>query len=92
MKPKKAQNFNTMKKYILPVLYMAIVTSCSNRSESGDTENKDKPAKKVETIMVSYENAPQTLVLPAELHAFEKANLNARVQGYVQKTTKLTPC
>ena len=73
-----------MRKYILPILYMAIVSGCSNKAENSNMESKGGPAKKAEIITVSYENAPQALTLPAELHAFEKAGLNARVQGYVK--------
>lgn len=72
-----------MKKYIIPILYAAIVSACSNTAEDSRIESKIEPVKTVETITVSYENAPQTLTLPAELHAFEKAGLNAKVQGYV---------
>ncbi|WP_188467603.1 efflux RND transporter periplasmic adaptor subunit [Marivirga lumbricoides] len=74
-----------MRKYILPILYMAIVSGCSNKAENSNMESKGGPAKKAEIITVSYENAPQALTLPAELHAFEKAGLNARVQGYVSE-------
>ncbi|AGA77659.1 RND family efflux transporter, MFP subunit [Echinicola vietnamensis DSM 17526] len=85
MKPEKAQNQNIMKKYILPILYMAIVSACSNKAEKSSMESKEGLTKKVETITVSYQNAPQALTLPAELHAFEKAGMNARVQGYVNQ-------
>lgn len=85
MKPQKEQNLNTMRKYILPILYVAIVSACSTKAENSKTESKVGPTKKVETITVNYENAPQSLTLPAELHAFEKAHLNAKVQGYVSE-------
>ncbi|MEZ5042137.1 MAG: efflux RND transporter periplasmic adaptor subunit [Saprospiraceae bacterium] len=72
-----------MKKYILPILYVAMFSACSDQAENSSMENKDGLPRKVETITVSYENAPQALTLPAELHAFEKAGLNTKVQGYV---------
>lgn len=64
MKPEKAQNQNIMKKYILPILYMAIVSACSNKAEKSSMESKEGLTKKVETITVSYQNAPQALTLP----------------------------
>lgn len=85
MKPEKEQNLNTMKKYILPILYITIVSACSNKTENSSLGNKEGLIKKVETITVNYQNAPQALTLPAALHAFEKAGLNARVQGYVSE-------
>ncbi|MCE7056229.1 efflux RND transporter periplasmic adaptor subunit [Algoriphagus sp. AGSA1] len=74
-----------MKKYILPILYVAIISACSNTAENRSTESKERPTQKAETITLGYENAPYALTLPAELHAFEKAHLNARVQGYVRE-------
>ena len=85
MKPKKEQNLNIMKKYILPILYVAIVSACSNKAENTSMESQEGLTKKLEIITLSYQNAPQALTLPAELHAFEKAGMNARVQGYVNE-------
>tara|TARA_R100000935_G_scaffold15310_1_gene30478 strand:- start:20907 stop:21980 length:1074 start_codon:yes stop_codon:yes gene_type:complete len=72
-----------MRKYIIPILYVAIVSACSSSVENNKMESKNESSKKVETIKLSFDNSRHTLMLPAELLAFEKAGLNAKVQGYV---------
>ena len=72
-----------MRKYIIPILYAAIVSACSNSVENNKMESKNGSSKKAEIIKLNFDNSRNTLMLPAELLAFEKAGLNAKIQGYV---------
>lgn len=71
------------------LFYIAIlaftVVSCHNKSTGTASNTAEEAPQTMEVIKVQSQPIQQTLKLPGELRPFERANIFAKVKGYVKK-------
>lgn len=74
-----------MKISMLSIVISAyFLAGCSNKAQ--DTQSSiANSVDSVKVFSIQYENVEKILKLPAELFAFEKANLYAKVPGYISR-------
>jgi len=74
-------------KYIF--FYIAILafatSSCNNKNAASEQGISEETVREMKVIEVNSESVQQTLNLPGELHPFERANIFAKVKGYVKE-------
>lgn len=68
------------------VIMVWSLTSCSNQAQNTDSSvANSKSADSVKVFSVQYEYVEKALKLPAELQAYEKANLYVKIPGYINR-------
>lgn len=60
------------------------LTGCSNKAQNTQTSTTNS-VDSVKVFSIQYENVEKELRLPAELFAFEKASIYAKVPGYINR-------
>ncbi|MCM4163615.1 MULTISPECIES: efflux RND transporter periplasmic adaptor subunit [unclassified Arenibacter] len=75
-----------MKSNLFYIAILAFTTvSCINKSTGTVSNTAEDAPRAMEVIEVQSQPIQQTLKLPGELHPFERANIFAKVKGYVKE-------
>jgi len=66
-------------------LLVAIVLSCSEKKETSGKSADTEQADSVKVFALKKDSVSKVLKLPAELHPWERAEIYAKVEGYVKE-------
>lgn len=76
-----------LKKILLPILFLALLASCSkdNKQTTTTPTSTEKKIDSVEVVVAKMESVQKELTLPAELLPYERVQLYAKVPSYVRE-------
>jgi RND family efflux transporter MFP subunit len=76
---------STMNRFAAFFLLAAILPSCSQKKETSSKPTGSEQADSVKVFALKKDSVSKALKLPAELHAWERTEIYAKVEGYVKE-------
>lgn len=68
------------------IIFLSAITACSQRQETAKEPAKETlKVDSVKVFLLSLDSARKTISLPGELLPYEKAQIRAKIQGYIRK-------
>jgi len=74
-----------MKEIVLFLLVLIVTTSCSVKKKNMETASAEAHPDSVKVFSLKKDSVSKTLTLPAELYPWERADIYAKVEGYVKE-------
>jgi membrane fusion protein, multidrug efflux system len=75
----------TMDRLTIFILLTAVVLACSEKKETSNKATSSEQADSLKVFALQKDTVSKALKLPAELHPWERAEVYAKVDGYVKE-------